>query len=104
MDSSKESKPELPVSNEARVELVQTFFNSTAFQIAEERFKARLFDAWLSSSPHSYEDRETLYTMAKGFDGMKLELQKILENANTELAKSENLRRQRDMDSRREQY
>lgn len=102
MDSSKVSS--LPESNEARVSLVKTFFDSPAFQIAEEKFRERLFNAWNASTPTAYEDRENLYNMAKAFDGLKLELRAILENAETELARNENIRRQRDLDSRGREY
>ena len=99
MDSKPASKPELPESPEAQVNLVKSLLDSAAFQIAEERFKERLFNAWISSSPTAKEDRENLYHVAKSFDGLKHELRTILDNANTELAKRENTRRQRDMDS-----
>ena len=84
--------------------MVKTFLEQPAFVIAEDQFKKRLFAAWLVSSPTAHEDRENLYMMAKAFDGMKLELKKILNNAQADLAKNENTRRQRDMDSWGREY
>jgi len=92
LDYRPENNISLPEGLEAQKGLAVEFLESDAFKIAEQSYTRQLINGWINSSPDQEEERERIWYMLKSFQTMKLEVTKILHNAETNITRLETKR------------